>query len=200
MNTKLPPIHPGEVLLEDFMKPLNLSAYRVAKDIGMSPIAITRLTQGRRALSPQTALLLARYFGNSPEVWIRLQAQYDLEIAREKIAERLVQVLPAPNPARSEGNTRQDLVDVMLRTPNKQLTNTRQPATKKPKKIKDATLELTVEENDRLMRTGYVKISDPERGEIEVRMLFDEDRPGPKGKRLSVNVLKPGPALRGTLS
>ena len=96
MNTKLPPVHPGEVLLEDFMKPLKLSAYRVAKDIGVSPIAITQITHAKRAISTQTALLLAKYFGTSPEVWIRLQAQYDLEVTREKIGDRLEKVALAP--------------------------------------------------------------------------------------------------------
>jgi antitoxin HigA-1 len=92
MNTKLPPVHPGEVLLEDFMKPLKLSAYRVAKDIGVSAIAISQLTRGRRSLSAQTALLLAKYFGTSPEVWIRLQGQYDLEVTRAKIHARLAKI------------------------------------------------------------------------------------------------------------
>ena len=96
MNTKLPPVHPGEVLLEDFMKPMKLSAYRVAKDIGVTPITITQITHGRRAVSAQTALLLAKYFGTSPEVWIRLQAQYDLEVTREKIGPRLAKVALAP--------------------------------------------------------------------------------------------------------
>jgi antitoxin HigA-1 len=95
MNTKLPPIHPGEVLLEDFMKPRKLTPYRVAKDIGVTPIAITQITKGRRSVTAQTALLLAKYFGTSPEVWVRLQAQYDLEVEREKIGPRLEKVLPA---------------------------------------------------------------------------------------------------------
>lgn len=96
MDTKLPPVHPGEVLLEDFMMPLNLTAYRVAKDIGLTPIAIGLIIKGRRAVSAQTALLLAKYFGTSPEVWIRLQAQYDLEVTREKIGPKLAKVALAP--------------------------------------------------------------------------------------------------------
>jgi addiction module HigA family antidote len=94
MNTKLPPIHPGDVLLEDFMKPMKLTPYRVAKDIGVTPITITQITKGKRAVTAQTALLLAKYFGTSPEVWVRLQAQYDLEVEREKIGPRLEKVLP----------------------------------------------------------------------------------------------------------
>jgi antitoxin HigA-1 len=94
MNTRLPAIHPGEVLLEDFMKPLRLSAYRVAKDLGVTPISITQITKGRRSVSPQMALLLAKYFGTSPEVWARLQAQYDLEVTRDKIGPRIKALVP----------------------------------------------------------------------------------------------------------
>ena len=95
---KLPPIHPGEVLLEDFMKPLGLSQYRVAKDIGVSPIRISQIVNGKRAVTADTAMRLARYFGTSAEVWVRMQARYDLEITREEIGERIeqeVQVLKA---------------------------------------------------------------------------------------------------------
>jgi addiction module HigA family antidote len=86
---RLPPIHPGEVLLEDFMKPLGLTQYRVAKDIGVSPLRISQIVRGQRAISADTALRLARYFGTSPAVWLRLQARYDLEVAEELMAERI---------------------------------------------------------------------------------------------------------------
>ena len=86
---KLPPIHPGEVLLEDFMKPLGLSQYRVAKDIGVSPIRINQIVHGKRAVTADTAMRLGRYFGTSAEVWVRLQARYDLEVAREQNGERI---------------------------------------------------------------------------------------------------------------
>jgi addiction module HigA family antidote len=89
MTKTLPPIHPGEVLLEDFMKPLGLSTYRVAKDLGVSTLRISQIVRGQRAVSADTALRLARYFGTSPEVWMRLQAQYDLEVARRQIAKRV---------------------------------------------------------------------------------------------------------------
>ena len=95
---KLPPIHPGEVLLEDFMKPLGLSQYRVAKDIGVTPIRISQIVHGKRAVTADTAMRLGRYFGTSAEVWLRLQARYDLEKARAEIGERIeqeVQVLKA---------------------------------------------------------------------------------------------------------
>jgi antitoxin HigA-1 len=86
---RLPPIHPGEVLLEDFMKPLRLTQYRVAKDIGVSPLRISQIVRGQRAISADTALRLARYFSTSPAVWLRLQARYDLEVAEELMAERI---------------------------------------------------------------------------------------------------------------
>jgi addiction module antidote protein, HigA family len=88
---KLPPVHPGEVLLEDFMKPLGLSQYRVAKDIGVSPIRISQIIHGKRAITADTAMRLSRYFGTSAEVWLRLQARYDLEVAQEQIGERIKQ-------------------------------------------------------------------------------------------------------------
>ena len=86
---RLPPVHPGEVLLEDFMKPLGLSQYRVAKDIGVSPIRISQIIHGKRAITADTAIRLSRYLGTSPEVWLRLQARYDLEVAQEQIGERI---------------------------------------------------------------------------------------------------------------
>ena len=95
---KLPPVHPGEVLWEDFMKPLGLSQYRVAKDIGVSPIRINQIVHGKRAITADTAIRLARYFSTSPEVWLRLQARYDLEVAQAEIGQRIeqeVQVLKA---------------------------------------------------------------------------------------------------------
>ena len=95
---KLPPVHPGEVLWEDFMKPLGLSQYRVAKDIAVSPIRISQIVHGKRAITADTAMRLARYFGTSAEVWLKLQARYDLEVAQELLGERIekeVRVLKA---------------------------------------------------------------------------------------------------------
>lgn len=88
-SERLPPVHPGEVLLEDFMKPLRLSQYRVAKDIGVSPIRISQIIHGQRAISVDTAMRLGRYLGTSAEVWLRLQAQYDLEMAQEQMSDRI---------------------------------------------------------------------------------------------------------------
>ena len=95
---RLPPIHPGEVLVEDFMKPLGLSQYRVAKDIGVPALRISQIVRGQRSITADTALRLARYFGTSATVWLRLQARYDLEMAEAKMAKRInreVKVLQA---------------------------------------------------------------------------------------------------------
>ena len=86
---KLPPIHPGEVLLEDFMKPLGLSQYRVAKDIGVPPLRINQIVHGKRSITADTAMRVARYFGTSAAVWLRLQARYDLEVAEVGMAKRI---------------------------------------------------------------------------------------------------------------
>jgi addiction module HigA family antidote len=89
MDKLLSPIHPGEVLLEDFMKPLGLSQYRLAKDIGVAPIRISQIIKGHRSISVDTALRLAQYFGTSAAVWLRLQMQYDLEAAQDDLGERI---------------------------------------------------------------------------------------------------------------
>lgn len=86
---RLPPIHPGEVLLEDFMRPLGLSQYRVAQDIGAAALRISQIVRGRRSITADTALRLARYFGTGAAVWLRLQARYDLEIAEAKMTNRI---------------------------------------------------------------------------------------------------------------
>lgn len=91
MKDRLPPVHPGEVLLEDFMRPLELSQYRVAKDIGVSAMRISQIVNGKRAVTADTAMRLARYFGTSPDVWLRLQARYDLEVAQIESGERIKQ-------------------------------------------------------------------------------------------------------------
>lgn len=89
MEERLPAIHPGEVLLEDFMKPLGLSQYRLAKDIGVTPIRISQIVNGKRAITVDTAMRLARYFGTSAGVWLRLQVRYDLEIAEGELSDRI---------------------------------------------------------------------------------------------------------------
>jgi antitoxin HigA-1 len=89
MAERLPPVHPGEVLLEDFMKPLGLSQYRLAKDIGVTPIRISQIVNGKRAVTADTAMRLAQYFGTSAAVWLRLQARYDLEVAELQYGEQI---------------------------------------------------------------------------------------------------------------
>jgi antitoxin HigA-1 len=99
MDERLSPIHPGEILLEDFMKPLKLSQYRVAKDIGVAPIRINQIVKGQRAITVNTAMRLARYFGTSAAVWLRLQVRYDLEVAERDLSEKIdreVKVLNNP--------------------------------------------------------------------------------------------------------
>ncbi len=100
MDKTLSPIHPGEVLLEDFMKPLGLTQYRLAHDIGVAPIRISQIVNGRRAISVDTAMRLARYFGTSAAVWLRLQVRYDLEVAQAGLSDRInreVKVLRQPS-------------------------------------------------------------------------------------------------------
>ncbi|MFZ5807672.1 MAG: HigA family addiction module antitoxin [Chloroflexota bacterium] len=91
MDTRLSPIHPGEVLLEDFMKPLGISQYRLAKDIGVSPIRISQIIRGERSITVDTAMRLGRYFGTSAAVWLRLQVRYDLESAQAKLGPQIEQ-------------------------------------------------------------------------------------------------------------
>src|SRR5437588_6796684 len=87
--TDFPPAHPGEVLREDFLKPLHLSQYAVAKAIGVPQIRISEIVNGKRAITPDTALRLARYFGTSAECWMGMQATYDLERARGEICVKI---------------------------------------------------------------------------------------------------------------
>ncbi|MBL0174619.1 MAG: HigA family addiction module antidote protein [Ignavibacteria bacterium] len=90
----LPPVHPGEILLEDFMKPLGLSQYRVALDLGVPALRISQIVRGMRAISADTALRLARYFGTSPSIWLRLQARYDMEVAQRKYGKLIEKQVP----------------------------------------------------------------------------------------------------------
>jgi addiction module HigA family antidote len=88
-DRKLPPIHPGEILLEEFLKPLGISQYRLAKDISVPARRINEIVLGKRAISPDTALRLSRYFGQSDRFWMNLQARYDIEVEKDKLADRL---------------------------------------------------------------------------------------------------------------
>ncbi len=89
MDKNLSPIHPGEILLEDFMKPLGLTQYRLARDLRVTPIRMSQIVNGKRSISVDTALRLARYFGTSAAVWLRLQVRYDLEVAERELGKRI---------------------------------------------------------------------------------------------------------------
>ena len=86
---KLNPVNPGEVLLEEFLKPMGLSQNRLALDIGVSPRRINEIVLEKRRITADTALRLARYFGTSPQFWLGLQTDYDLDIAKESLGNRL---------------------------------------------------------------------------------------------------------------
>jgi antitoxin HigA-1 len=86
---ELHPVHPGEVLLEEFLKPTGLSQNRLALDISVPPRRINEIVLGKRSITADTALRLARYFGNSPQFWLGLQKDYDLDIAAEALGDRL---------------------------------------------------------------------------------------------------------------
>jgi addiction module HigA family antidote len=85
------PVHPGEILLEDFLKPMGISQYRVAKDIGVHPRRINEIVHGERSITADTALRLSRYFGLSERFWLNLQSRYDLEVQKDRLKGRLEQ-------------------------------------------------------------------------------------------------------------
>ncbi len=88
---KLAPIHPGEVLLEEFLKPMGLSQNRLALSVGVHPRRINEIVLGKRRVTAETALRLARYFGSSPQFWLGLQSDYDLDVASDELGSRLEQ-------------------------------------------------------------------------------------------------------------
>ena len=89
MAKKLSPIHPGEILLEEFLEPLDISQYRLALDIGVPPRRINEIVHGDRSVTADTALRLTRYFGTSPQFLMNLQGRYDLEVEEDHLARRL---------------------------------------------------------------------------------------------------------------
>jgi antitoxin HigA-1 len=94
------PIHPGEILLTEFLKPLGISQYRLAKDICVSPRRINEIIHGRRAITADTALRLGRFFGMEGQFWLNLQSHYDMEVALETLQDRLEkEVRPFPRAA-----------------------------------------------------------------------------------------------------
>ena len=89
-HRKLPPVHPGEILLEEFLSPLGVSQYRLAKETSVPPRRINEIVRGSRSISADTALRLARYFGTSEQFWMNLQARYDLEVEKDRLGDRLM--------------------------------------------------------------------------------------------------------------
>ena len=89
MDEKLSPIHPGEILMEEFLKPMNISQYKLAKDISVPPRRINEIVHGLRSITPDTALRLSRYFGQSERFWINMQTRYDLEVQKDRLQDRL---------------------------------------------------------------------------------------------------------------
>jgi addiction module HigA family antidote len=88
-SRKLSPVHPGEVLIEEFLKPMSLSQNRLALAIGVHPRRINEIVLGKRSVTADTALRLARYFGTSPQFWLGLQMDYDLDVASDRLGNRL---------------------------------------------------------------------------------------------------------------
>ena len=86
---RLPPIHPGEILNEEFLIPMNVTQYRLAKAIGVDARRIHSIVHGERSITAETALLFSRFFGNSAAFWMGLQSQYDLEVAEDRLGDRL---------------------------------------------------------------------------------------------------------------
>lgn len=89
MVKKIDPIHPGEILLEEFLRPMDISQYRLARDISVPPRRINEIVHGKRAITADTALRLSRYFGTSERFWLNLQTRYDLEIEKDRLGKRL---------------------------------------------------------------------------------------------------------------
>ena len=87
---KLTPVHPGETLLEEFIKPLGISQYRLCKDMSVQPRRINQIVHGDRAITAETALRLPRYFGTSERFWMNLQTRYDIEVEKDRLGHRLV--------------------------------------------------------------------------------------------------------------
>lgn len=99
MSNKLAPVHPGEILLEEFLNPMGLSQNRLALDIRVPARRINEIVQGKRRVTPDTALRLARFFDMSPQFWLGLQLDYDLDVAEDELAARIRQEVRVYSPA-----------------------------------------------------------------------------------------------------
>lgn len=93
-TTEMPPIHPGEILIEEFLTPLEITQHRLAVEIGVPPRRINEIVHGKRRISADTALRLARYFGTSERFWINLQSRYDIEVERDRLGPTLDAIRP----------------------------------------------------------------------------------------------------------
>jgi addiction module HigA family antidote len=92
--TTMPPIHPGEVLMEDYLEPLGITQHRLAIAIGVPPRRINEIVHGKRRITADTALRMARYFGTSERFWMNLQGRYDLEVERDRLVDTLDEITP----------------------------------------------------------------------------------------------------------
>ena len=103
-SSKLPPVHPGEVLSEEFLKPMGISQYRLAKDVSVPPRRINEIVLQKRSVTADTALRLGRYFGTSEQFWLNLQSEYDLDVERDRLGNRLAaEVVPFTPPTSATG-------------------------------------------------------------------------------------------------
>lgn len=89
MEERIKPIHPGEILQEDFLTPMNISAYQLAKETFMDQTRVSEILRGKRSVTIDTALRLSKFFGTSPEFWVNIQTQYDMEMKEAEISEEL---------------------------------------------------------------------------------------------------------------
>lgn len=99
MATRLPPIHPGEILREEFMRPLGLSSNALAKALGVTPARVNEIVRERRSISADTALRLARYFGTDAQSWLNLQQRYEIELAKDALGAELNRIRPMADAA-----------------------------------------------------------------------------------------------------
>jgi addiction module HigA family antidote len=90
VSKRLPPVHPGIILLEEFLKPMELTQARAARDLRLSPRVINTIVRGGRSINAEIALRLSRYFGNTPQFWLSLQADYDLDVTRKALGKRIL--------------------------------------------------------------------------------------------------------------
>lgn len=104
-SSKLPPVHPGEVLAEEFLKPMGISQYRLAKDVSVPPRRINEIVLHKRSITADTALRLGRYFGTSEQFWLNLQSEFDLDVERDRLGNRLeAEVVPFTRPTAATGH------------------------------------------------------------------------------------------------